>query len=414
MEDNPSLKICDLPIDTLKPYERNARTHSNKQIRQIADSMGSFGFTNPVLIDRHSTIIAGHGRVLAAKLLGRTSVPTICLEGLTEDQVRAYILADNKLAEKAGWDKSILAIELQHLLTIETDIDISVTGFEEAEIDLIINGGADQDDDDDTAPDLAQAAISQIGDLWRLGNHRVLCGDATSPEAFSILMNGSTAAMAFTDPPYNVDYAGQEDGGKHRKILNDALGDNFSAFLLASFTNLLKATDGAIYACMSSSELHVLQAAFLQAGGHWSTFLIWAKNTFTLGRSDYQRQYEPILYGWREGSKHQWCGARDQGDVWYFDKPARNDLHPTMKPVALVKRAIRNSSKKGDIVLDPFLGSGTTVIAAERVGRTCYGLELDPLYVDAIVKRWQKLTGKDALHAATGKTFNQTMKGVMS
>jgi DNA modification methylase len=217
--------------------------------------------------------------------------------------------------------------------------------------------------------------------------------------------------MVFTDPPYNVNYANSakdKQRGKNRPILNDALGEDFGALLYDACVNILTVTKGAVYICMSSSELDRLQKAFRDAGGKWSTFVIWAKNTFTLGRSDYQRQYEPILYGWKDGADHYWCGARDQGDVWFFDKPAKNDLHPTMKPVALVERAIRNSSKSRDIVLDPFGGSGTTLIAAERAGRRARLIELDPKYVDVIVQRWQEATGGRAKHAVTGQPLVKT------
>lgn len=216
--------------------------------------------------------------------------------------------------------------------------------------------------------------------------------------------------LAFTDPPYNVDYDGAAKG-KKRKILNDKLGDGFEQFLYDACVNVLTVTKGAVYICMSSSELHTLQRAFARAGGHWSTFVIWAKNTFTLGRSDYQRQYEPMLYGWKEGVDHYWCGARDQGDVWFVDKPARNELHPTMKPVELVERAIRNSSKSRDIVLDPFGGSGTTLIAAERTGRQARLVEMDPAYCDVIVERWQGLAGKQA-KLEDGTPFNKIAAAV--
>lgn len=402
-----NLSIINRPVAALQSYERNARTHGKRQIRQIADSIKAFGFTNPVLVDHKDMIIAGHGRVEAALLLGMAEVPTIRLEHLSEDQVRAYILADNKLAEKAGWDKGILAIELQHLMTIEADLDITLTGFEHNEVELII--GEQAEAGEESAPLVSSGpAVTQPGDLWLLGEHRLLCGDATDPASYDRLMDGRKAVMTFTDPPYNVAYS----TAKHREIANDDLGGTFGPFLETVCRHILTHTDGATYICMSSSELHTLQVAFMKAGGHWSTFLIWAKNTFSIGRSDYQRQYEPILYGWREGAAHHWCGARDQGDVWHFDKPARNDIHPTMKPVALVMRAIRNSSEKGSLILDPFMGSGTTLIAAERTKRICYGMELDPLYVDATIRRWQRQTGLKAMHAETGQIFDVQAKEV--
>ena len=264
------------------------------------------------------------------------------------------------------------------------------------------------DDDADEAPEPPADPISRPGDLWICGEHRVLCGDATVLADVEKVLDGELADMAFTDPPYNVNYANSAKDklrGKNRPILNDALGEDFGALLYDACVNILTVTKGAVYICMSSSELDTLQKAFREAGGKWSTFVIWAKNTFTLGRSDYQRQYEPILYGWKDGTDHYWCGARDQGDVWFFDKPHKNDLHPTMKPVALVERAIRNSSKSRDIVLDPFGGSGTTLIAAERAGRRARLIELDPKYVDVIVQRWQDQTGQAAKLEASGQSF---------
>ena len=247
------------------------------------------------------------------------------------------------------------------------------------------------------------------GDVWELGNHRLVCGDATDPKSYELLMADAQADMVFTDPPYNVDYANSARDkmrGKDRPILNDNLGDGFYDFLLAALTPMLGRCAGATYIAMSSSELDTLQSSFRAAGGKWSTFIIWAKNTFTLGRADYQRQYEPILYGWPEGQNRHWCGDRDQGDVWNIKKPQKNDLHPTMKPVELVERAIRNSSRPGDIVLDPFGGSGTTLIAAEKTGRIGWLIELDPKYVDVIVRRWQDWSGQEAYRELDAVKFN--------
>ena len=263
----------------------------------------------------------------------------------------------------------------------------------------------------DEAPEPPAEPVSRPGDLWICGEHRVLCGDATVLADVEKVLGGELADMTFCDPPYGVNYANSAKDklrGKNRPILNDNLGEDFGALLYDACVNILTFTKGAVYICMSSSELDRLQKAFREAGGKWSTFVIWAKNTFTLGRSDYQRQYEPILYGWKDGTDHYWCGARDQGDVWFFDKPHMNDLHPTMKPVALVERAIRNSSKSRDIVLDPFGGSGTTLIAAEHAGRRARLIELDPRYADVIVQRWQTATGGSAKHAATGQSFGSS------
>jgi DNA modification methylase len=287
------------------------------------------------------------------------------------------------------------------------DFDLALTGLGDAEIDRLLAGQSDPADDE--VPEPPTDPVSRHGDLWICGEHRVMCGDAIVLADVEKALGGELADMCFTDPPYNVDYANSAKDklrGKNRPILNDALGAGFGAFLRDANVNILSVTKGAIYICMSSSELDTLQKAFREAGGKWSTFVIWAKNAFTLGRADYQRQYEPILYGWKDGTDHYWCGARDQGDVWYFDKPARNDLHPTMKPVALVERALRNSSKSRDIVLDPFGGSGSTMIAAARAGRCARLVELDPRYVDVIVRRWQAFSGETAILEGDGRTLD--------
>jgi DNA modification methylase len=358
------------PMTSLIPYARNARTHSDAQVAEIAASIRAFGWTNPVLVDGDSGIIAGHGRVLAARKLGMTTVPVIELAGLSEAEKRAYIIADNKLAMKAGWDEELLAAEIGDLKDL--GFDLTLTGFDFAEIADLLKGDAAVFADDAPAP--PEHPLTRPGDVWTLGVHRLVCGDATRPEVVAEALAGNLADMVFTDPPYNVAYA----RGKVRKaIANDDLGKDFGSFLEKACRAMLPATKGAIYICISGAEIDVLKAAFAAAGGHWSTFVIWSKNAFTLGRSDYQRQYEPILYGWAEGGDHYWCGARDQGDIWQIDKPRANDLHPTMKPVELVERAIRNSSKSRDIVLDLFGGSGTTLIACERTGRAARLVELE-------------------------------------
>ena len=268
--------------------------------------------------------------------------------------------------------------------------------------------------DDDEVPGAPEDPVTRPGDLWLLGNHRLLCGDATVLADVERVLDGGLADLCFTDPPYNVDYgnsAKDKMRGTERRILNDNLGEGFERFLYDACVNILTVTKGAAYICMSSSELHTLQKAFKEAGGHWSTFVIWAKNTFTLGRADYQRQYEPILYGWKEGDEHFWCGARDQGDVWFVDKLRKNDLRPTMKPVALVERAVRNSSKSRDVVLDPCAGSGTTLIACEKGGRSARLVELDPKYVDVICRRWQNWTGETATLEGDGRTFDEITAG---
>jgi DNA modification methylase len=397
------------PIDRLRPYERNPRTHSEAQVDQIAASMVEFGWTNPILIDENAGILAGHGRLLAARKLGLAEVPVIRFEHLSEAQKRAYLIADNQLTLNSGWDDELLAAQLAWLRDERFDLDL--IGFDASELERLLtlaDGESESGGAEDEVPEAPEQPVSKSGDLWVLGNHRLLCGDATVLADVERVLGGQLADMTFCDPPYNVDYANTPKDklrGKHRPIMNDNLGGGFEAFLYDACVNILSVTKGAVYVCMSSSELHTLQRAFAAAGGKWSTFVIWAKNTFTLGRADYQRQYEPILYGWKDGGDHYWCGARDQGDVWFFDKPARNDLHPTMKPVALVERAIRNSSKSRDIVLDPFGGSGSTLIACEKAGRQARVIELDPKYCDVIVQRWQDWTGMVAILEGDGPSF---------
>jgi DNA modification methylase len=407
----PDLHIERWPLDRLIPYARNPRTHTEEQVAQIAASIAEFGFVNPVLVGADGVIIAGHARVMAARKLGMGEVPVIVLDHLSEAQRRALVIADNRLAQNAGWDEEMLRVELEALR--EDDFHLDLLGFEDAEIEALL---AESDDaitgntDDDAVPEAPEAAVTAPGDVWVLGDHRLLCGDATQIEAVQRVLAGGLADMVWTDPPYGVNYgATMKDKlrKKHRRIANDNLGPAFDPFLRDACTNILAVTKGAIYICMSSSELHTLYRACTESGGHWSTFLIWAKNTFTMGRSDYQRQYEPILYGWKEGTDHYWCGARDQGDVWFVKKPLANDLHPTMKPVELVERAIRNSSKSRDTVLDPFAGSGSTLVACEKTGRQARLIELEPKYCDVIIRRFEEFSGKRALLESDGRGFDE-------
>ena len=400
----PDLQIVTLSVAALVPYAENARTHSDEQVAQIAASISEFGFVNPVLVDAEGVLIAGHGRVMAARQLGLASVPAIRLAHLTEAQARALRLADNQIALNSGWDEALLAAEIARIRD-EAVIDLDVLGFSGMELDRLLataDGGIEDGIDD--APEPPAVPVTRTGDLWRCGEHRLLCGDATQlADVERALGAGQLADMGFLDPPYNVAY----QGGTAAKmtIANDALGDGFADFLRPALANLLSVTKGACYVCMSSSEWPTLHRVWQEAGGKWSSTIIWAKNTFALGRADYHQQFEAMLYGWKAGAQHYWCGARDQGNVWHFDKPARNDLHPTMKPVALVERAIRNSSKHRDTVLDPFGGSGTTMIAAERTGRRAVLLEIDPAYADVIVRRWQEMPGEAVILDGEDRTF---------
>ena len=397
-------KIEQWPTAKLVPYARNARTHSEVQVAQIAASIVEFGFTNPILAGSDGVIVAGHGRLAAAQKLGLAVVPVVVLDHLTPTQRRALVIADNRIAENAAWDDDLLRVELEALQ--DEGFDLDLTGFDADALAELLAGDEPVNEgqsDEDAVPEISETPVSRPGDVWQLGPHRLLCGDATVAASYAALLAGEAVDMVFTDPPYNVNYANSAKDklrGKDRAILNDNLGDGFHDFLLAALTPMVAHCRGALYVAMSSSELDTLQSAFRAAGGKWSTFIIWAKNTFTLGRADYQRQYEPILYGWPEGAQRHWCGDRDQGDVWAIKKPQKNDLHPTMKPVELVERAIRNSSRPGNVVLDPFGGSGTTLIAAEKSGRVARLIELDPKYVDVIVRRWEDFTGQTAVREA--------------
>ncbi len=377
-------------IDELIPYANNARTHSKDQINKLRSSLREFGFINPILIDKDYNILAGHGRVMAAREEGIKEVPCVLVEHLTEAQKKAYILADNRLAMDAGWDDEMLALELENLK--ELDFDMDLTGFDAAEIDELFSNIHDkdvQDDDFDVDAALAEEPISKQGDIWLLGRHRLICGDSTKAEIYEKLMEGKKANLCVTDPPYNVNYtAGSEN---ERKIKNDNMEDkNFYEFLLASFKNIFNSLDdgAAAYIFHADTEGLNFRKAFKDAGFHLANVCIWAKQSLVLGRSDYQWQHEPILYGWKPTGKHRWYSDRKQTTIWNFDRPTKSELHPTMKPVPLVAYPIQNSSMSNCIVLEPFAGSGSTLIACEQLGRICYAIELDEKYADVIVKRY--------------------------
>ncbi len=404
MKTAQQIQIEQMPIGELRPNPANPRRISDQELETLTRSISEFGLIDPIIARREDKmVIGGHQRLLAARKLGYKTVPVVFAD-LTVEQSHLLNIALNKIS--GSFDQELLARLLKELQEVP-NIDLSLSGFEDDELKKLLKSLDAREKkerlesfDLDAAVKAAQSSpVAKPGDIWLLGEHRIGCNDSTDREAVQRLMSGSKAAMTFTDPPYNVNY-GETMKDKLRKnsnkIINDNLGDAFEPFLEKACKNLLDFTDGAVYICMSSSELHTLQQAFIAAGGHWSTFVIWAKNTFTMGRSDYQRQYEPILYGWREGVKHYWCRDRDQGDVWQVDKPSSSPLHPTMKPLALIERAIQNSSQAGDKVLDTFLGSGSTLIACERTGRICYGMELEPLYVDVAVMRWESFTGEKA------------------
>jgi len=404
------IKFEHWPTSRLLPYARNPRKNDHV-VDQMAAAITEFGFRIPIIARSTGEVVDGHLRLKAALRLGLETVPVILADDLTPAQIKAFRILANRSATWADWDEDLLRLELEELKL--DDFDLALTGFDADELLEIMAGEettTEGNTDEDAAPEVPETPVSKPGDVWIMGQHRLLCGDATDPASYDTLLGTERVAMIFQDPPYNVDYANSPKDklrGKHRPILNDNLGEGFQAFLLAALKPALQRCDGAIYIAMSSSELDTLQAAFRAAGGKWSTFIIWAKHTFTLGHADYQRQYEPILYGWREGANRHWCGDRDQGDVWEIKKPAKNALHPTQKPVEVPERAIRNSSRPGSLVLDCFGGSGSTLIACERTGRVCRVMELDPKYCDVIVRRWQDWTGQKAQRADDGLLFDE-------
>lgn len=381
-------------INELIPYANNARTHSKEQINKLRSSLREFGFVNPVLIDKDKNIIAGHGRCIAAKEEGMKEVPCVLVEHLTEAQKKAYILADNRLAMDAGWDDELLALELVNLK--ELDFDINLTGFDAAEIEQLFNNIHDKDvtdDDFDVDAALEDDPISKQGDIWLLGKHKLICGDSTKAETYEKLMDGKKANLVVTDLPYNVDYEGTAG-----KIKNDNMGDKeFYEFLLAAYKNMFEnMVDGAsIYVFHADRETVNFRTALKDAGFFCHQTCIWVKNTPVLSRCDYLYAHEPILYAWKPTAGHKFYADRKQRTVWNFDRPAKSKLHPTMKPVPLLAYPIKNSSLANCIVLDPFGGSGSTLIASDQTNRICHMIELDEKFVDVIVKRYIEYIGTD-------------------
>lgn len=411
---NAAVKRTDVTLNpaALKRYERNARTHSKDQVQQIVRSITEYGFTNPILIDENNQIIAGHGRLEAAIELKLTAVPCVMLTGLTETQKRALVLADNQLALNAGWDANMLKSELSFLK--ENNYDISLIGFPDVQLGRFFPPKARAGQDD--VPDLPAVPKSVTGDIWLLGDHRVMCGDSTVQTDLDALMKGEQADMLWTDPPWNVNYGDVPKGNaqkyKPRKILNDHMPEDKWADFVAGFcaSFFIATKPGAMaYVVMSAQEWPSADLGLRNAGFHWSSTIIWRKNSLIISRKDYHTQYEPMWYGWN-GSAPRLHPLEDrkQSDVWDIDRPTVNDLHPTKKPVELIERSLTNSSKRGALVIDFFGGSGSTLIACEKNGRRAYLMEKDPQYADVIVKRWQDFTGKMAVHAVTGEAFGGT------
>lgn len=401
------LKVVYRNVSELIPYARNARTHSDEQIERIANSIKEFGWTNPILIDGENGIIAGHGRILAARKLGIEKVPTIELSGLTEAQKRAYIIADNRLALDAGWDEDILKLEFAELE--KEGFELSKTGFSDEEIrEMMADLDREVDGVEDVeTPEPPKNPKTKRGEIWILGTHRLMCGDSTSVEDVQEVMGGGIADLWLTDPPYNVAYQGKTKDAL--TIQNDEMDDeSFRRFLVSAYSaadSVLK-EGAAFYIWHADSEGFNFRGACRDVGWKVRECLIWSKNTFVLGRQDYQWQHEPCLYGWKDGAAHNWYSDRSQTTILEFDRPNRNAEHPTMKPVGLFQYLIGNSTKPGDIVLDSFGGSGTTLIACEQTGRSARIIELDPCYCDVIIERWQNLTGQRAVRESDKVAYN--------
>ena len=402
------MNIEKIDISVLIPYARNARTHSDEQIAQIAGSIKEFGFNNPVLIDKDNGVIAGHGRLAAARKLGLKEVPCIRLEHLTETQRKAYILADNRIALNSGWEAELLSLELSELL--DGGVNLESLGFDADEIDALLNKIEPTEGltDEDATPEVPEEPVTKPGDVWILGKHRLMCGDSTSIQALEALCQDQAVDMWLTDPPYNVAYEGKTKDAL--KIQNDSMDDEqFRQFLRDSYVaaDAVMKPGAVFYIWHADSEGYNFRGAAQDAGWKVRQCLIWKKQTMVMGRQDYHWKHEPCLYGWKDGAGHLWAADRKQTTILEFDRPSRNAEHPTMKPVALFEYQMLNNTKGGDIVLDSFGGSGTTLIAAEKNGRIARLMELDPKYCDVIVKRWQDFTGKQATLEATGQTYSE-------
>ena len=381
-----------VPISKLVPYVNNARTHSPSQINKLRSSLREFGLINPVIIDRDYGVIAGHGRILAAKEEGITEVPCVFADHLTEAQKKAYIIADNRMAMDAGWDEELLRVEIEALQA--ENFDPLLTGFDEKELSKLFDDGLDAKEDDyDVESELQKPTFSKPGDIWTLGRHRLVCGDSTKAETYETLLGNTKANLIITDPPYNVNYEGSAG-----KIKNDNMAsENFYQFLLDAFSCMEKALadDGSIYVFHADTEGLNFRRAFADAGFYLSGCCIWKKQSLVLGRSPYQWQHEPVLYGWKKKGKHQWYTGRKESTIWEFDKPKKNGDHPTMKPIPLLAYPIMNSSMSNAVVLDPFGGSGSTLIACEQTDRICRTIELDEKFCDVIVRRYIEQVGSE-------------------
>lgn len=379
-------------IDKLIPYVNNARTHSKEQINKLRASIREFGFINPVIIDRDYNVIAGHGRIMASKEEGIDKVPCVFVDYLTDAQKKAYILADNRMALDADWDEELLKVEIESLQG--ADFDLNLTGFDEAELMDIFgddNQSRAKDDDFDLTAALEKASFVEKGDVWTVGRHRLMCGDATSSEDVSTLMGNTKANLILTDPPYGVSFKSSSG----LTIQNDSMkNEEFYNFLLASFKCMAEHLEngGSAYVFHADTEGLNFRKAFIDAGFHLAGCCIWVKNSLVLGRSDYQWQHEPVLYGFVQNGKHKWYSDRKQTTIWNFDKPKRNANHPTSKPLDLLSYPIGNSTQENGVVIDTFGGSGSTMMACEQMNRICYMMELDEKYASVILRRYVENT----------------------
>ena len=394
-----------VPVEALIPYALNSRTHSDAQVAQLAASIREFGFTNPILVDEQSNLIAGHGRLLAARKLGLTEVPAVVVTGMDDRKRRALIIADNKLALNAGWDEEALRVEMEDLGADYGEL----MGFSQEELSDILNAVEPTEGltDEDAVPEAPSEPVTRPGDVWVLGKHRVMCGDSTSITEMERLTGEALVDMWLTDPPYNVAYEGKTKDAL--KIQNDAMGDDqFRQFLRDAYVAAdTRMKPGAVfYIWHADLEGYNFRGAAQDAGWKVRQCLIWKKQTLVMGQQDYHWKHEPCLYGWKAGAGHLWAADRKQTTILEFDRPSRNGEHPTMKPVALFEYQMLNNTKGGDIVLDSFGGSGTTLIAAEKNGRFSRLMELDPKYCDVIVTRWQEFTGKQAILESSGETYD--------
>lgn len=382
------MNITNIPLKNLKPYENNPRKNDDA-VKYVAESIKEFGFKVPIVIDKNNVIVAGHTRYKAAKKLKMSEVPCIIADDLTDEQIKAFRLADNKVAEKAEWDFDLLNAELDDII----DLDMELFGFEDA-----LQDDAEEAVEDEFEVELPAEPKSKLGDIYQLGDNRLMCGDSTVLEDVEKLMGGVQADMLLTDPPYNVNYEGKTKD--KLKIKNDKMdNDNFRQFLIDAFSNadMVMKPGAVFYIWHADSEGYNFRGACFDVGWTVRQCLIWNKNSMVMGRQDYQWKHEPCLYGWEEGAGHLWASDRKQTTVINFDKPTRNDMHPTMKPIPLFDYQIKNNTKGGDVVLDLFGGSGTTIMACEQNGRRGYSMEYDPRYVDVIVDRWEKFTGAKAV-----------------